>query len=68
MRPGWTAGVTRGRLLLTRAIGAEHAAAIAACTSLGEAGLEADRVLARGRERTPALVADVVRCVLEASG
>jgi len=35
---------------------------------LGEAGLEADRVLARGRERTPALVADVVRCVLEASG
>ena len=34
MRPGWTAGVTRGRLLLTRTIGAEHAVAIAACTSL----------------------------------
>ncbi len=34
MRPGWTAGVTRARLLATRAIGPEHAAAIAACTSL----------------------------------
>jgi hypothetical protein len=36
VRPGWTAGVTRGRLLLTRAIGAEHAAAIAARTSLDD--------------------------------
>lgn len=36
MRPGWTGGVTRGRLLLTRAIGSEHAAAIAACTSLDD--------------------------------
>ena len=36
MRPGWTAGVTRGRLLLSRAIGREHARAIAGCPSLAE--------------------------------
>ena len=36
MRPGWTAGVTRGRLLLSRAIGGEHARAIAGCGSLAE--------------------------------
>ena len=36
MRPGWTAGVTRGRLLLSRAIGREHARAIAGCGSLAE--------------------------------
>jgi hypothetical protein len=36
VRPGWTAGVTRGRLLLSRTIGPEHARAIAGCGSLAE--------------------------------
>lgn len=40
MRPGWVAGITRGRLLLLRTIGAEQARTIAACRSLGE-GLSA---------------------------
>jgi len=38
MRAGWTAGVTRARLLRTRAVGAEHARAIARSPSL-EAGI-----------------------------
>ena len=37
MKPGWTAGVTRSRLLLSRAIGPDHARRIAACRSLDEA-------------------------------
>ena len=37
MKPGWTAGVTRSRLLLSRAIGPDRARRIAACRSLGEA-------------------------------
>ena len=37
MRPGWTAGVTRARLLLSRVIGAEQARAIASRRSLDEA-------------------------------
>jgi hypothetical protein len=36
VKPGWTAGVTRGRLLLSRTIGGEHARAIAACGSVAE--------------------------------
>jgi hypothetical protein len=36
VKPGWTAGVTRGRLLLSRAVGGEHARAIAGCGSLAE--------------------------------
>jgi len=36
MRPGWTAGVTRGRLLLSRTIGAEHARSIAGAPSLAD--------------------------------
>ena len=38
MRAGWTAGVTRARLLRTRAVGAEHALAIARSQSL-DAGI-----------------------------
>jgi hypothetical protein len=34
VKPGWTAGVTRARLLLSRAIGREHARRIAGCRSL----------------------------------
>ncbi len=34
MKPGWTAGVTRGRLLLSRRLGAEQARAVAARPSL----------------------------------
>ena len=34
MKPGWTAGVTRARLLLNRAIGPEHASEVAASQSL----------------------------------
>jgi hypothetical protein len=34
VRPGWVAGVTRARLLLSRAIGLDHARAIASCRSL----------------------------------
>jgi hypothetical protein len=34
---GWVAGVTRARLLLSRAIGPDHARTIAGCRSLGEA-------------------------------
>ncbi len=37
MKAGWIAGVTRGRLLLSRAVGAEHARTIAGCASLQEA-------------------------------
>ncbi len=37
MKPGWTAGLTRARLLLGRAIGPEHARRIAGCRSLEEA-------------------------------
>jgi len=37
MKPSWTAGVTRARLLLSRTIGPEHARAIAGCRSLEEA-------------------------------
>ena len=37
MSPGWVAGVTRARLLLSRVVGANHARAIAGCRSLGEA-------------------------------
>jgi hypothetical protein len=37
VKPGWTAGVTRARLLLSRAIGPEHARQIAGCRSLEEA-------------------------------
>ena len=36
MRPGWVAGVTRARLLLSRAIGLNHARAVARCRSLEE--------------------------------
>jgi hypothetical protein len=36
VKAGWVAGVTRARLLLGRTIGAEHARAIAGCTSLAE--------------------------------
>ena len=36
MKPGWTAGVTRARLLLSRAIGPEHAREVAASRSLGD--------------------------------
>jgi hypothetical protein len=36
VRPGWVAGVTRARLLLSRAIGPDHARAIASCRSLDE--------------------------------
>ncbi len=37
MKGAWVAGVTRGRLLLSRTIGAQHARAIAGCGSLQEA-------------------------------
>lgn len=37
MKPGWTAGVTRGRLLLGRMIGAEQARNVASRHSLAEA-------------------------------
>ena len=37
MSPGWVAGLTRARLLLSRTIGADHARAIAGRPSLGEA-------------------------------
>jgi hypothetical protein len=37
MRPGWTAGVTRARLLLNRVVGTEYARTIASRGSLGEA-------------------------------
>ncbi len=37
MKAGWTAGVTRARLLLSRVIGAEHARAVAGSRSLGDA-------------------------------
>ena len=37
MKPGWTAGVTRARLMLSRTIGEEHARAVAGCGSLPEA-------------------------------
>ncbi|HYB23566.1 MAG TPA: hypothetical protein VED41_07200, partial [Solirubrobacteraceae bacterium] len=37
MRPGWVAGSTRARLLLSRAIGVEHARAIAGAHSLAAA-------------------------------
>ena len=37
MKPGWTAGVTRARLLLSRAIGPENARRIADCRSLDDA-------------------------------
>ena len=37
MKPGWTAGVTRARLLLSRALGPEQTRAIAALPSLEEA-------------------------------
>lgn len=40
MRPGWVAGVTRARLLLSRAIGAGQARTVAGSHSLGE-GLSA---------------------------
>lgn len=36
MRAGWTAGVTRARLLLSRAVGAEQARVVAGCRSLGQ--------------------------------
>lgn len=36
MKPGWVAGVTRGRLLLGRAVGVTHARAIAGCATLRE--------------------------------
>lgn len=36
MKPGWVAGVTRGRLLLSRTIGAGHARAIAGSRSLAD--------------------------------
>lgn len=36
MKPGWVAGRTRGQLLLSRAIGAEHARTIAAARSLAD--------------------------------
>ena len=36
MKPGWTAGVTRARLLLSRAVGATHASEVAASRSLGD--------------------------------
>jgi len=36
VKPGWTAGVTRARLLLSRILGAERARAIAGRGSLGE--------------------------------
>lgn len=37
MKPGWTAGVTRGRLLLSRILGVDQARAIATRRSLDEA-------------------------------
>ena len=37
MKPGWTAGVTRARLLLGRAVGPEHAREVARAPSLAEA-------------------------------
>jgi hypothetical protein len=37
VKPGWTAGVTRGRLLLSRAIGAEHARTVGGGRSLSDA-------------------------------
>ncbi len=37
MKPGWTAGVTRARLLLSRAIGPEDARRISGCRSLDDA-------------------------------
>jgi hypothetical protein len=37
VKPGWTAGVTRARLLLSRIVGAEQARAIAGRSSLDEA-------------------------------
>ena len=37
MKPGWTAGVTRARLLLSRAVGPTHASEVAASRSLGDA-------------------------------
>ncbi len=37
MKPGWTAGVTRARLMLSRTIGEDHARAVARCGSLPEA-------------------------------
>jgi hypothetical protein len=37
VKPGWTAGVTRARLLLSRTIGPDHASEIASCRSLEEA-------------------------------
>jgi len=36
VKPAWTAGVTRARLLLSRAIGPEHASEVAASRSLGD--------------------------------
>jgi hypothetical protein len=36
VKPGWTAGVTRARLLLSRAIGPTHASEVAASRSLGD--------------------------------
>ena len=36
MKPGWTAGVTRARLLLSRGIGPTHASEVAASRSLGD--------------------------------
>ena len=37
MTPGWAGGVTRGRLLLTRTIGPDHARALAGRSSLADA-------------------------------
>jgi len=36
VKPGWVAGVTRARLLLSRTIGTEHARAVAGSSSLAE--------------------------------
>ena len=36
MKPGWTAGVTRARLLLDRVVGPEHASEVAGSRSLAE--------------------------------
>jgi hypothetical protein len=36
VKPGWTAGVTRARLLLDRAVGREHASEVAGARSLAE--------------------------------
>lgn len=65
MKPGWTAGVTRARLLLSRAIGPEHASEVAGSRALGD-GLIALAGSAYGeRVRTGQDLATAQRAVAE---